>query len=199
MSQLVIETDAIKRGVLYLFAIVGIVIIGCWIGMGIVDHYISEEVQDAVASGSAAVAAPVAVPGTASTATVESTVQQYPYVIEFTVLATTISNGHYTVYTTAGQTLYITDFATWNSCYPQNTYSATILGTEANGALDASAVNLIYRINYPPVSYSFPYPWYYYYSGLYYRYDGVRSTQVPATAVSGQKVIEGIPPNWNTA
>ncbi|HVP96808.1 hypothetical protein [Methanoregula sp.] len=197
MSQVVIETDSIKKGVLYFFAIVGIAIIGCWIGMGIVDHYISEEVQQAVASASTPVTAPVIAPVTASTSTVASPVQQYPYIIEFTVLSTTIANGHYTVFTTAGQTLYISDFSSWNSCYPQNTYSATITGVEVNGALDASAVNLIYRIYYPPVTYPVSYPWYYYYSGMYYRYDGLRTTQVASNQVTGQRVINGQPPNWN--
>jgi hypothetical protein len=198
MSQLVIETDTIKRGVLYFFAIMGIAIIGCCIGMGIVDHYISLEAQQAAASVSTPTA-PVTAPVTASAPTVASPVQQYPYVIEFTVLSTTIANGHYSVYTTAGQTLYLQDFATWNSLYPQNTYSATILGTEVNGALDASAANLIYRINYPPVSYPVSYPWYYHYSGTYYRYDGLRISPVAPTTVTGQRVIEGIPPGWNTA
>jgi hypothetical protein len=91
------------------------------------------------------------------------------------------------------------DFSSWNSLYPQNTYTATILGTEPNGALDASGINLMYHFNYPPVSYPISYPAYYHYSGLYYRFDGLKSSQVPATTVSGQRVIEGIPPNWNTA
>jgi hypothetical protein len=191
MSQLVVETDTIKRGVLYFFAIMGIAIIGCCIGMGIVDHYISLEAQQAAAS--------VSTPVTASAPAVASPVQQSPYVIEFTVLSTTIANGHYSVYTTAGQTLYLQDFTTWNSLYPQNTYSATILGTEGNGALDASAVNLISRINYPPVSYPVSYPWYYHYSGMYYRYDGLRTSPVAPATVTGQRVIEGMPPGWKPA
>jgi len=198
MSQLVIETDWIKKGVLYFFAIAGIAIVGCWIGMGLVDHYISEEVRQAVASASTPETAPVTVSGTASSTTVALPVQQFPYVIEFTVLSTTIANGHYTVFTTAGQTLYMPDFSSWNSCYPQNTYSATITGVEGNGALDAGAINLIYRIYYPPAMYPVNYPWYYYYSGMYFRYDGSRTTQVPPNLVTGQRVIDGRPPNWNT-
>jgi hypothetical protein len=191
MSQLVIETDSVKKGVLYFFAIAGIAIIGCLIGMSVVDHYISLQAEQTVAPVAAASVA-------ASTPAVALPAQQYPYVIEFTVLSTTIANGHYTVFTTAGQTLYMPDFSSWNSCYPQNTYSATITGTEVNGALDASAVNLIYRIYYPPVSYPGYSPLYYHYSGLYYRYDGLRTTQVASNAITGQRVIDGPPPNWNT-
>ncbi|MFZ0005076.1 MAG: hypothetical protein WCC86_04945 [Methanoregula sp.] len=199
MSQLVIETDTVKRGVLYFFAIVGIAIIGCWIGMGIVDHYISLEAQQAPAPVSAPVTAPATAPAAASALPVAPVAQQYPFVIEFTVLSTTVADGHYVVFTTAGQTLYMPDFSSWNSLYPQNTYTTTILGTEVNGALDASAANLMYHFNYPPVSYPFSYPVYYHYSGLYYRFDGLKSSQIPATTVSGQRVIEGIPPNWNRA
>ncbi len=45
MSQLVIETDTIKKGVLYFFAVAGIAIVGCWIGMGIMNYCISEAAQ----------------------------------------------------------------------------------------------------------------------------------------------------------
>jgi hypothetical protein len=35
------------------------------------------------------------------------------------------------------------DFTTWNSLWPQNTYTATITGAETNGALDVGTVNRV--------------------------------------------------------
>lgn len=64
----------------------------------------------------------------------------YPASIEFTVKSTTLTDGHYTVFTNAGQTLYMPDFSSWNSLLPHNSYTATISGTEPNGAYDAGSV-----------------------------------------------------------
>jgi hypothetical protein len=133
MSQLVIETDTIKKGVLYFFAVAGIAIVGCCIGMGIVNYCISLPAQ--------LTTAPEAASPTVPAPSVASPVQQYPYVIEFTVLSTTSANGHYEAETTAGSVLYVPDFATWNSLWPQNTYAATITGVEPDGALDAGTVS----------------------------------------------------------
>jgi hypothetical protein len=135
MSQLVIETDTIKKGVLYFFAVAGIAIVGCWIGMGIMNYCISEAVQ--------LTTAPSASSATASAPAEVSPVQQYPYVIEFTVLATSFSNGHYQVDTNTGSILYMPDFATWNSMLLHDSYSATIMGVEPNGALDAGTVSRV--------------------------------------------------------
>ena len=132
MSQLVIETDTIKKGALYFFAIVGIVIIGCIMGMNIVDHFSSLEAQQTVAPV-AATPTPAPAPTIAQ--------ETYPANLDFTVLSATAANGHYTVYTTTGQTLYLPDFNSWNSMLPQDSYSATITGAETNGALDVGAVN----------------------------------------------------------
>jgi len=186
MSQLVIETDAIKKAVLYFFAIAGIAIIGCVLGMNIVDHYSNLQAQQTVAPV-------VATPTPAPAPTVAQAL--YPTVIEFTVLSTTIANGHYTVYTTTGQTVYMPDFYSWNSLLPQNTYSATITGAEANGALDASTVNLI-SLHYPTgFGQVYSYPVYYHYNGNYFQYDGHSSTPVAQKEVTGQRVIDGQPPN----
>ncbi|HVP96807.1 hypothetical protein [Methanoregula sp.] len=133
MSQLVIETDTIKKGVLYFFAVAGIAIIGCWIGMGFVNYCLNEAAE--------LTTAPAVASATDSASTVASPVQQYPYDMEFTVLSTTSANGHYQVETTTGSILYVPDFATWNSLLPQDTYAATITGIEANGALDAGTVS----------------------------------------------------------
>ena len=133
MSQLVIETDTIKKGVLYLFAIAGIAIIGGWIGMGFVNYCLDEAAE--------LTTAPAVASSADSTPTLAAPVQQYPYTIEFTVLSTTAAYGHYQVETTTGSTIYVPDFATWNGLLLQDTYAATITGTEANGALDAGAVS----------------------------------------------------------
>ncbi|MFA6363905.1 hypothetical protein [Methanoregula sp.] len=133
MSQIVVETDTIKKAVLYFFAIAGIAIIGCMVGMSIVDRYSSLQAEQTVI--------PEAAPDTIPEPTVAQTV--YPTIIEFTVLSTTVANGHYSVYTTAGQTLYMPDFYSWNHLLPRDTYSATITGAEANGALDVATVNRV--------------------------------------------------------
>ncbi|MGA2161770.1 MAG: hypothetical protein ABSG28_06200 [Methanoregula sp.] len=133
MSQIVIETDAIKKATLYFFAIAGMLAIGGMIVMGAVDHFSSQQSQQTIV--------PVAAPVTAPAPTVAQTT--YPSTIEFTVLSTTGANGHYSVFTTTGQTLYMPDFNTWNSLWPQNTYTATITGVEANGALDVGTVNRV--------------------------------------------------------
>jgi hypothetical protein len=133
MSQLVIETDTIKKGVLYFFAIAGIAIIGCLIGMNMINYFISLPAQPT--------SAPAAAPATAAAAAAASPEQQYPYVMEFTVLSTTSANGHYQVETTAGNILYVPDFTTWNTLWPQATYAASITGVEKNGALDAGTVS----------------------------------------------------------
>jgi hypothetical protein len=152
-------------------------------GMNIVDHYSNLQAQQTVAP---VVATPAPAPTVAQT--------MYPTVIEFTVLSTTVTNGHYTVYTTTGQTLYMPDFYSWNSMLPQNTYTATITGAEANGALDASTVNLI-SLHYPTaIGQLYSYPVYYHYNGMYYQYDGHSSTQVAQKEVIGQRVIVGQPP-----
>lgn len=133
MSQIVIETDAIKKGILYFFALVGVLAIVSLIVLGAVDRYSTHPAQPAVA--------PVVVSAPAPTPFVVSTARQYPYVVEFTVLSTTVSNGHYQAVATSGQIFNLPDFSTWNSLWPRDTYSATIVGAEADGTLDVSSVN----------------------------------------------------------
>jgi hypothetical protein len=183
MSQVVVETDTIKKTVLYFFAIAGIAIIGAMIGMSIVDHYIQQQVQPTIVTGAA--------PATAPAPTVVPIVvpaSVYPTVIEFTVLSTTVAYGHYSVYTTTGQTLYLSDFYSWNSLLPRNTYTATVIGTEANGALDVSMIHLI---SAPPV-----YPVYYFYDEHYYQYDGYTVDPISYKQVHGERVIYGKPPGY---
>jgi hypothetical protein len=133
MSQIVIETDAIKKAILYFFAIAGVLAIVGMIVLGVAGHFSSQQAQLTIV--------PAAAPATVPAPTVAQTT--YPTTIEFNVLSTTVANGHYSAYTTAGQTLYMPDFNTWNSLWPQNTYTATITGAETNGALDVGTVNRV--------------------------------------------------------
>ena len=133
MSQIVIDTDAIKKAILYFFAVVGVLAIVSIIVMGAVNHYSIQQAQPAIV--------PVSASATASTPTVASPAQQYPYVTEFTVLSTTVANGHYEAIATSGQIFNLPDFNSWNSLWPRNTYTATIIGAEADGTLDVGTVN----------------------------------------------------------
>ena len=133
MSQIVIDTDAIKKAILYFFVIVGVLAIVSMMVIGIVNHFSIQPAQPATD--------PVAAPGTASAPAVTLPAQQYPYVTEFTVLSTTVANGFYEAVATSGQIFNLPNFNTWNSLWPQHTYTATITGAEANGALDVGTVN----------------------------------------------------------
>ncbi|WP_321506196.1 hypothetical protein [uncultured Methanoregula sp.] len=180
MSQIIIETDAIKKATLYFFALVGIVAMVSMIALSTMDHFSSRQVQPVIVPEVAAptpAPAPTIVPASA-----------YPSVLEFTVLSTTVSNGHYTVYTTTGQTLYMPDYASWNSLWPRHSYIGTITGAETNGALDISTINLIST----PSSY----PLYYHYNLNYYQYDGRTIDPVAWKETLGHQVIEGRPPHF---
>ena len=133
MSQIVIDTDTIKKAILYFFAVVGVLAIMSVIVMGAVDHYSMQQAQQTTVPvvASAAVIAPA----------VTSPAQQYPYVTQFTVLSTTVKNGFYEAVATSGQIFHLPDFNSWNSLWPQNTYTATIIGAEADGALDVGTIN----------------------------------------------------------
>jgi hypothetical protein len=133
MSQIVIDTDAIKKAILYFFAVVGVLAIVSIIVMGAVNHYSIQQAQQTIV--------PVSAPATALTPTVASPIQQYPYVIEFTVLSTTVANGHYEAIATSGQIFNLPDFNSWNSLWPRNTYTATVIGAEADGTLNVGTVN----------------------------------------------------------
>ena len=178
MSQLIIETDAIKKAILYFFAIVGGLAIVSMIIMGVVDHYSSQQAQQTIV--------PAAAPATTPAPTVVPT-SAYPTIIEFTVLSTTAANGHYSVYTTTGQTLYMPDFYSWDSLWPQNTYTATITGIETNGALDVGTINLVSIIP--------TYPIYYHYNLRYYQYDGQTVNPIAWKETIGHRIIEGRPPH----
>jgi hypothetical protein len=164
-----IEIDAIKKVILIALACVGVGTIVAISAIGAL-HFLQAQPDSAtnpVQTG---------VPQT----------QQYPYLIEFTVLSTGVTNGHYEVITTTGQILFLSDFNTWNVLYPQNTYSGTVTGAETNGALDVGTVNLVSAPN--------PYTVYYHYSLYYYAYDGRVVTPATWNDTIGHRVIEGMPP-----
>jgi hypothetical protein len=133
MSQIVIDTDAIKKAVLYFFALVGVLAVAGIIVLGVTNHYSIQPVQQTIV--------PASTPETVIPPPVTSPAQHYPYVTEFTVVSTTVANGHYQALATSGQTFNIPDFTTWNSLWPRNTYTATITGTEADGSLDVTTIN----------------------------------------------------------
>jgi len=133
MSQIVIDTDAIKKAVLYFFALVGVLAMAGIIVLGLTNHYSIQPEQQAIV--------PASTPETVSAPPVTSPAQQYPYVTEFTVSSTTVANGHYQARATSGQVFNIPDFNSWNSLWPRNTYTATVIGTEADGSLDVGTIN----------------------------------------------------------
>lgn len=143
MSQIVIETDAIKKAILYFFAIVGVLAIVSMMVMGTVNHFSIQPAQPAVV--------PVAAAATVSVPAVTSPVQQYPYVTQFTVLSTTVANGFYEAVATSGQIFNLPNFNAWNSLWPQSTYTATITGAEENGALNVGTIN---RLSIPVSAYT---------------------------------------------
>jgi len=133
MSQIVIDTDTIKKAVLYFFAIVGVVAVIALLAAGAMNYFPVQQVQTPVAPAETPAATPA--PGIAPA------VQNFPYVVEFTVLSTTVANGRYQVRTTSGQVFNLPDYTSWNSLWPRNTYTATVTGAEPDGSLDIGAVN----------------------------------------------------------
>jgi hypothetical protein len=114
MSEIKISTESIGKALIYTALIVVIlfaVAVGC---------YSAGRLQGQEA-------APIVVPAAAQPVTV-ATPSSYPYVLTFTVLSTTTSNGAYEVFTTTGQHLYLQDYYTWDTMYPRDTYTGTITG-----------------------------------------------------------------------
>ncbi len=116
---------------------------------------------------------------TASQATVA------PTTIVFTPISTSMSPS-YSVFTTTGQTLICTNYYDWNGIVPQNTYTATISGNVITNIVLISSANRNYN--------RYDYPWYYYYGGNFYQYDGRRVDQVSYKEVSGRYLRNERPP-----
>jgi hypothetical protein len=185
MSQIIIETDTIKKGILYLFAFVGVIAILGVLVMGISDRYSLPPAEQTVIP----VAEPVATPAPTAVPIAQPT-SAYPTIIQFTVLSTTVANGHYSVFTTLGQMLYLPDYYSWNSLWPRSTYVATITGVEATGALDVSTIKLI------STPYSYPVYFHDPNSNTYWQWDGYTADKISYKQVRGEQLIEGMPPSF---
>jgi len=184
MSQLIIETDTIKKAVLYFLALVGVIAIIGVAAVGIADRFCQHTEEPAVVPVTETVATPepTAVPTAQSTAAYQS-------LIQFTVISTTVADGHYSAYTTLGQTLYLPDYYSWDSLWPRSTYVATITGIEANGALDIGTINLV------QTPYDFPVYFHDPNTNTYWRWDGYTSEKISYSQVRGERIIEGRPPS----
>jgi hypothetical protein len=131
-----------------------------------------------------ATTAPTAVPTVAL-------VPSYPSVITFTVLSTTTSSGRYQILTTAGQILYCNNYYAWNGIEPQNSYTATVTGTDGSAYIISDPV--LIAQHYSSVNYGNNYPQYYSYNGRYYQTDGKTIDEVSWKQVYGEKIIYGKP------
>ena len=101
MSEIRISIESLGKALIYTALVVAIlfaVAVGC---------YSAGRLQGQDAS-------PIAAP-TASQPVTVATPSPYRYVLTFTVLSTTTSNGAYEVFTTTGQHLYLQDYYTWDT------------------------------------------------------------------------------------
>lgn len=125
-----------------------------------------------------------------------------PQTVTFTVISTSMS-PQYTVFTTTGQYLYLTNYYDWNGIMPGYTYTATIVGTQYNGYIINNVIALQrYRYADPPVIIYHNYPVYYYWLGHYYQYDGKHVTPIAYKTIKNEKIIHGKPPidgDWEYA
>lgn len=128
--------------------------------------------------------APIATPAPAVTVT---SVPSYPSVITFTVLSTTTSSGHYQILTTAGQILYCNNYYAWNGIEPQDSYTATVTGTDGSAYIISDPV--LIAQHYSSVSYGNDYPQYYSYNGRYYQTDGRTIDEVSWKQAQGERLI----------
>jgi hypothetical protein len=200
MGQITIDTDRILHSAITILAIIGLVAV-LIIGWG----YITS--RDSVVY---ATSAPTVT--TLPVATIS-----YPSVLTFTVLSTTTSNGRYQVTTTSGNILYFADYATWNSMYPQNSYTATLVGTDGvgynvgtvvwesspYGYYNNQQVDYTYYDNLHPTRYSGrpinyyttdQYPTYWYYENSYYQCDRYTCDKVSHKQADGETLHYGRPP-----
>lgn len=199
MGQITIDTNQILHSVITILAIIGLVAV-LIIGWG----YITS--RDTVVYTPA--------PAPAVTTLPVATIS-YPSVLTFTVLSTTTSNGRYQVTTTSGNILYFADYATWNSMYPQNSYTATLIGTDGVAYNVGSVVwkgspygyyqqrDYTYYDSEHPFNYQRPpnymintdqYPTYWYYENSYYQCDRYTCDKVSHKQADGELLHYGRPP-----
>ena len=117
----------------------------------------SSGVQEGIASVSTATPTPVPTP----TPTPVVSTAFVPYVTQFTVLSTTLTNNRYQIQTTDGRVLDTATYAEWRTIYPRYTYSAVVYDT-VWGELKINNVYVIGRPAYPDNYLR------YYHNGQYY-------------------------------
>jgi len=113
------------------------------------------------------------------------------YTITYTVLQASTSGGLMLVESTAGQWLVLPDYNTWNTQFPQWTYSATVYNQDSSGRLYLESVN---PVNQPYVYQG--YPQYYYYGGNYWQYDGRTTDPIDYKEVRGHFIHNQKPPTF---
>ncbi|MDD3019808.1 MAG: hypothetical protein PHX61_02355 [Alphaproteobacteria bacterium] len=124
----------------------------------------------------------------------------YPSVLTYTVLSMTTSTGHYQVTTTAGQILYCSDYADWNSHNLQDTYTSSITGMDSSAYLISNPVLIAQHysyINYRD-SYYYDSVRYYNYNGQYWQCDWNTCDQVTWKQARGQHIYYGKPPQYSS-
>lgn len=170
-------------------AIVGVIVLALiCIGLGIYGAGHSAGLSETKTT-----VAPIATPAPAVTVT---SVPSYPSVITFTVLSTTTSSGHYQILTTAGQILYCNNYYAWNGIEPQDSYTATVTGTDGSAYIISDPV--LIAQHYSSVSYGNDYPQYYSYNGRYYQTDGRTVDEVSWKQTRGERIIYGKPPTYGS-
>ncbi len=181
MSVIQIDIKHIGQMILIVFAFIGLLgLIACGLWVVMIPH--TETLPTT----------PNTYQQTLPTITINPT--PYPSVITFTVLSTTTSNGHYSIYTTTGQTLYCANYNEWDYLYPQGIYVADVTGIDGT-AYTVKNVVLISRQNAPErYQYGYNHPVYYSWDDRYYRYDGRIVEEVPYKQVNTNRPIYSQPP-----
>jgi len=188
MGQVTFNTDPFVHGLIKFLAIIGLIAV-LIVGWG------------CVSDRTTVISAPSVTTPTVATIS-------YPSVLTFTVLSTTTSNGRYQVTTTSGNILYFADYATWNSMYPQNAYTATLVGTDGVGYNVGTVVRISSygsynnrQVDYTRSGYydspnyaSRSYPTYWYYKNSYYQCDNLVCDQVSHKQTDGETLTYGRPP-----
>jgi hypothetical protein len=114
-------------------------------------------------------------------------IPSYPSAITFTVLSTTTSSGRYQILTTAGQILYCNNYYAWNGIEPQDSYTATVMGTDGSAYIISDPI--LIAQHYSSVNYENNYPQYYSHNGRYYQTDGRTIDEVSWKQAQGERLI----------
>ena len=173
-------------------AIVGVIVLALiCIGLGIYGAGHSAGLSETKTTEIAAIATPVP--------TVVATASPYPPAITFTVLSTTTSSGHYQVLTTTGQILYCNNYYSWNGIEPQDSYTATVTGTDGSAYLISNPVMIAQHYSYTNYRDSYyDSVRYYNYNGQYWQCDGNLCDLVSWKQTRGERIIYGKPPTYGS-